>query len=206
MARGYSIKLPFTIPPRLDENTYLESVDAYLEGDETQRDRLILGHMSLSVSTASLFTGFCPRKEDDFVEVGFITLVDAVIRFPSIARDNNLTAYIRVRLNWAMRTELVGGNPVKGKTMDQHREVCFTDLASERWKHDVTDLKVPNLPLEVREICDLSVEDEVEKRILHFLLLGYTNKETAAELKVSERFTSVRRNKILAKIGTFYEE
>ena len=155
-------------------------------GDDTARQRLIDGNLRLVLSIVQRFSGRSDSA-DDLFQVGCIGLIKAIDNF-NTELDVKFSTYAVYYIIGAMKDELKKFRLIKNKD-----EVIL--------KEDLNDVKSNYLNLEKFDFTDS------EKEILMLRLsYGYTQKEIADELKISQstvsRMFKSLKNKILLNKNT----
>lgn len=175
------------LPDPLEPDELERVVENWIKnGCEDSRQEIILTHLRLAVSYAARFTYKCPRKEDDFVEVAFYLVIEAVDRFRRTGKDCSITPYINTTLWYGLLKELVEGRPVKLKEDHRVQEL----ITIEQLKNEPTIEGKEKLRLEIREVFELCARTNEEQLIVMGLLQGFTQREIAEHIERSPSYVS----------------
>ncbi len=92
--RGFHSGYDKLLPDRLPDEELLKLVQRLRNGDATIIDDVILQYLPLTISIVGRYVASFPTKSDDLMGVAALTLTKAVQKFPLVAENDNLAAYI----------------------------------------------------------------------------------------------------------------
>lgn len=207
------------LPPQLDEKELDELVDRLCHG-EPVHNRIVEGHLRLAVAKAATMTRKAPHRGDDFLGVSFYKTVEAVERFPRVAKDVKITPYISTTVWFGLLHELMAGSSIRipKSTINHHIRngtlekvlVSYESLTDET-EVLLTEKKArrlaakPHFKLETQEIIDLAARTEEERTIFNMRLAGYTDKEIATVVSRSVSYVHNVRHVVYDRFRYFWE-
>lgn len=172
-----------------------ELVSKYKAGDTELRETIVLSNIRLVLALASRFTSRFPSREDDFVSAALYHLIVAVDKFPSVATDDNIAAYINSTVTHELR-RCAADNLIniprtslfrkikKGEALDN---ACI--LLSSELGHSTQD---DALSLVDEEDLIRTLFERKDRHILRLRMQGHTNEEIGNMLNLSTAFISAR--------------
>lgn len=155
-----------------DEECLVLADEYLLTGSLVVRDKLILGNVKLVVGQACVLGKSYPSLLDDFLDIGLLTLVEAVEDFIPRATNNNIRAYLYPR--------------IRGKMFDCIRRKRPVQMSEKHWEK----IREQDQVLEVDFFDQFNV---VERQCLDLFMVGYNATEIADVLGITstEMYRSV---------------
>ncbi len=193
-ARSYSHWLSRLLPVALNDSEKEILIPRIKAKDKDAIDRMIEGHTGLIAQVVGRYAHQQPRKTDDMLSVGWLSLTESVINFSEgkVTHDN-ITAYILVAAHGAIHNFIVEDQTVK-PSRERFDEVV---------RHHLDDIAETGVEHEF-EAPDALIEEiglpSVEKIIAIMALEGYTNGEIAKKLKYSVQYVRRLRQIVGQKI------
>lgn len=143
------------------------------------------------------------HKKDDLIGEALLSLVEAVDRFPIVAKDNNIVPYIVKTVSYRLRSA-IRTNIVKERTARRTGQVIeLRQLTKKISKHLTVEHKVYKFELD--EIAAKAVETEEEETILDLCLQGYKDREIGEVIGKSNSYVAKRRYKVFERFRYYYE-
>jgi len=145
------------------------------EDMELNRDIIILAHLNLTKSVIGSYVRKFPILKEEIISAGYWGLVKAVNRFES--RGLQCSKYIRTMVDAEIRVAIKNNYPVP-----------YTEL------DNLSIMIEPDDSIELMEL--VAKFDKFDRRIMKYLLFGYSQREIGEKIGVSVNTVSCRINKI----------
>lgn len=200
--RGISLNHPLggmNFPERIAEDRLDSLVDQLRKGDTTVIGEIVEGHIRLALSIASGFAARMPHQSDVFVAEALFALSRAVAEAAGKLRDNNITAYLSLRMNSACFKAMVGQQIVRipKSTMDDMKargEAVVLPVVERIVPFDVL-ARASDLS-ELKEMIQSCVRTAFEGQVIKLRELGYNDPQIADLLKCSRSSASMARKAV----------
>lgn len=218
--------IPTATVEELDELVSKCTVD-----DVKRKQQIVELNLRLALGIASLNAAAYPRKRDDIAGVALLALVKAVKRFFEI-EDHDLsicpyiTRYVSGRLKDYLAEDCLIRTPartyfskIQESTIDSLNESVDTGIGKSDVLYLIQDIVTHLTPrrseslavrmnpdLDIREIMDIVLGNDEDKRILELKILGCSDKEITADLqstfnrKRSVSFVQSKRTNLVHQI------
>lgn len=209
--RRISIKtsLPYYYSNRMLPTVTVEELDEMVKNckDVKHQQQIVEANLRLAISIASLSAAKYPSKMDDIAGVAFLSLVKAVKRFFEIENhDFSIRPYIVTYVGNRLKDYLAQDNlirmpartffeKVEKGTIDSLNVSVDTGIDVINVIQDVISRLTPrkanalavNMDSEtdVRDIMDVVLSNEEDRRILELKIIGCTDKEIVTDLQRS---------------------
>ena len=177
----------------LDDVEKLKLLKRVREGDSEAVEKMILGHVRLAFSIVNRYVNSFPYFVDDLKSAAMMGIVIAVNKIAenSMAAHDNVTGYIVINVNYAIRREIQNSFVIR--TPRGKKVVSMTDLTQCNL---VKRHSQPSSQLyEIWDAVDSLTEDQLEKQILELRSEGHTDNKVADFLGLSRSsVTRIRKN------------
>jgi len=175
------VSIPFRKLPRPISPEEVEEITIRIRSGETREDdldRIILGHLRLSISIAAKYAKCLKEDHHILVAGAFYGVVWAVNKAKEKLIDNNMTGWIVSNVNRFVYEEYKKNRPKKAPSK---RKSYTYDQSPE---------------FEIQEIIDKICKSDTDKEIMTLRMQGFKDKEIASKLKRSKIWIAVSRKKI----------
>jgi len=211
-----------TAPPRESDTELVKLVERLRSGDNSTIERIILGHLGLTIQIVGRYVSYFPNKSDDLMSVASVALTEAVGRFPKTARNNNITGYIVSTIHGRIsdylkeedRTVKISSHErkrVKEKSDEDHtvgflytNSIEFDYL--EKSNSRLGDILRSNISytvpdnLEFQEIIDKCCFTRFEYLVYSKMMEGMTEAEISKEMRISKQRINIVKKDLIRKI------
>ena len=126
------------MPAPLDPDDLTKAVRCLRNGEKAYADKIIKTHLRLAMRLSVQYAKKAPFLRDEFLSYALLALVESVDKFPSSARDNNITPYIHTRIKWALTeaaTPETGLKVSKRTVRDQKLNIEISDFALTEFEY-----------------------------------------------------------------------
>lgn len=221
--------LPYYYPNGELPHVTVEELDVMVEkcgsNDVKGKQQIVEACLRLALSVASLYAAKYPSKKEDLPSVALLSLTKAVDRFFRIERyNNNIRGYIMTCLCNNIKDYIVQDCLIRipTRTFFDNLEKGTLDALNVSVKtcHGMTDAidilhdlvcrltprKVVNLTVnmdpevDVREILELVLNTDENRRIIELKIIGCSDIEIAKDLKRSKSYITSKRSDLVHKI------
>lgn len=199
-------ELPSALPP--EELEVL--VKRLCSGDDTVKEKIIHTHLRLAIKLANNFARF-QTETDVYTSTALYALTVAVNRFPKVAKDSNITAYIISEIGWQLRHQALQEKGIQLPPSTYHKrrkekrrfELTVPLLHEEQVEDKRSSFKYC---LEIRELFELACTTERDQKILALYLQGYTMLEIGEKINLSATHACRLLGEILQTLQTLWRE
>jgi len=161
---------------------------------------LIESHVPLVRSLAARYK-VNPEKFDELISVGLSTLVSCLNTLETLDDVTRIGAYVRRCVGWALHRAVSYDGPIyvpvdappEARELNTRRVQVEADLVKDNRPSDLNEL-------ELEEALTQIISSDREMLVLTMMCQGYTGKEIAAELQISEARVSQIRSSIQEKL------
>lgn len=182
-------------------------------------DKLIEGHIGLTISIVGRYANYLPKKTDDMLGVGLLALTEAVNDYQEAAKDNNITPYIvscihgkianytKVNYSVVIKTRYQIDKEVKAeKDKETTEKQETTEYCSFEEMKDIEPTVVDSdrLLFEFDEkLLSLNLT-RFETLVFKYLSQGWSQQEIATEMGFTRQRICQVRAELLQKLEPYY--
>lgn len=180
---------------RLPEHEVEQYVVLLKLGSVVARDRLIESHVPLILGIAKSYVKRHPDLGEEIISAALENLTKKVERIrtgDSLTENNNIGAFLNKSTTLAIKHYLR-----KVQQLKQRTDLMITNLPQRRTYNDA----VEHLLLD--EIFSSTEFNDVEKKIIHMRLGGYTDEEIASEVGITQQRVCAIRHKMRPRLDLF---
>ncbi len=177
----------------LGDEEKLKLLKRVREGNSEAIEKMILGHIRLAFSIVSRYTDSFPYLVDDLKSAAMMGIIIAVNKIAknSMAAHDNVTGYIVVNVNYAIRREIQNNLAIQSPRDKEVLRVTNSTLYNVGTRHSQLSSQL----YEIWDSVDSLTEDQLEKQILELRSEGHTDNEVAEFLGLSRSsVTRIRKN------------
>lgn len=198
--------------------------EALLNGDAAKgsmiKQKIVESLLRLAFSVATLWAAKYVQKKDDITGVALLALVKAVDRFFVIPNhDKSIQPYVVAKIGWALKDYLAEDHLIRipACSVFKHIEAGTIEAINNNTKITTLDIiqeiigrlsprKVSSLAVEggsnydVRDIMDVVLQNDEDKRFMTLKVVGCSEKEIAADIGKSVSYVYQHKNQLIHKI------
>jgi DNA-directed RNA polymerase specialized sigma subunit len=179
---------------RLPDDQLEVLVRRLVEGDDSVIPAIMGTHFNLVTAVARKWSMSRYKNFDDCLDCAIEALVNAILKFPSVHRNLNITPYIMSKVMFVLMSEFRRNSVI----------TPLTDLGIEDWSDINISERDETLSKEIIETASLAVRDEEEGKILALVYGEYTCREIATKLGLSKTYVERKRNEIFDRFEYYW--
>ncbi len=181
----------------LDDDEKLKLLKRVREKDPEAIEKMILSHIRLAFSIVNRYISVFPHFVKDLDSAAMLGIVIAVNKIAqgSMAAHNNVTGYIVINVNYAVRGEIQKSFVIRAPRNKKVVKVTNDLRQGGMLRHS----QLSNQLYEIWDTVDSLTEDQLEKQILELRGEGHTDVEVAEFLGLTRSSVTRIRQSLFKK-------
>lgn len=207
------------VPAKESDTELLRLVQRLRSGDKTVCERIILGHLGLSIQIVGRYVAYFPTRADDLMSVATLALTEAVNKFDVAAKNNNITGYIVGTIHGRISDYLkehdhtvkissharkIAKERAKKNNVEAvyTKSINFEDLEKSKQVRFLAKMSYTvNDELEYQEIIDKCCFTRFEYMVYTKMMEGMSEADIAKEMRVSKQRVWIVKKDLIKKIN-----